>query len=66
MKKFIPLILGIIAILNVAYSLYNVAETATIFFFDVNTWVYRAFWSILGVYMLYKFFIASKEATENL
>ncbi|MGI9527036.1 MAG: hypothetical protein ACR2MS_08010 [Weeksellaceae bacterium] len=66
MKKYIPLFLGIFAVFTVAYSFSSSADTAKLLFFDVNVWIYRAFWGFLGAYMLFKFFTTPKETTENL
>ena len=43
-NKYVTLVLGIIAAINVIYSFFGNNETGTIFSFELNIWLYRLVW----------------------
>jgi hypothetical protein len=56
MNKNITLIAGIIAVAYVIYSFFGNSEYADIFGFEVNIWMFRLFWSVLAVGILYSYY----------
>ncbi|HBK72351.1 MAG TPA: hypothetical protein DDZ39_11975 [Flavobacteriaceae bacterium] len=59
MNKIIPLIIGLIAIVNVLYS-FKGSGTQAIFGIEMNVWIYRLIWSVLAVLFLYDYYKKSK------
>ncbi len=56
MKKIISLIIGIMAIAMVVYSFWNNSTTESIFGIETNIWIYRLFWSIIAIILLYDYY----------
>ncbi|MBD0777983.1 hypothetical protein HPE56_09270 [Maribacter sp. ANRC-HE7] len=52
MKKYLSLIMGILALGAVIYSFIGNAPTSKIIGMEVNIWVYRLFWCILAIGLL--------------
>lgn len=60
MNKIASILLGIIAIVNVVYSFWHYTDSNTFLGFEINVWIYRIFWSLIAVFMFYKY-IFKKE-----
>lgn len=60
MNKTINLIIGIIAAANVIYSFWSIQESAAIFGFSINIWVYRLIWALIAAFSLYSYYKARK------
>ena len=63
MKTFY-LIVGIIAVAQVLYSFWGNPDTGEIFGFEVNIWIYRLFWSVIAIPLLYGHFKRKKKPLE--
>ncbi|WP_041557732.1 MULTISPECIES: hypothetical protein [Cellulophaga] len=62
MKKYISLILGIFAFVIVVYSFFgNITEGSQILGYPVDIWVYRLFWSVLTIALLFSYRKESKK-----
>ena len=53
MNKIASIILGIIALGNVIYSFWKYSDSTEFFGFEINVWIYRIFWTLIAVKMLY-------------
>lgn len=56
MNKIIILIVAIVAIANVIYSFFGNQESISVFGFEINLWIYRLFWGVIAVLLLYDYF----------
>ena len=60
MNKTLNLIIGIIAVANVIYSFWGNQESASIFGFSINIWLYRAIWVFIAAVSLNSYYRARK------
>ena len=61
MKKTISLIIGIIAIALVIYNFIKNPINSHILGFEINVWIYRIFWGLIGFASIYDFMKTSKK-----
>ncbi len=60
MNKLISILIGLIAISNIIYSFWKNPESETLFFIDMNTWIYRIIWVLILIGISYDFFKKNK------
>ena len=68
MKKYLYLVLGILGVINVFDSFFGGDQTDNILWIEVDIWIYRLFWAIISIVLLFDFFQrkkAEKEANED-
>ncbi len=63
MNKTVSLVIGILAVINVAYSFSSNSDTQSIFGFEMNIWVYRLIWSFMAIVILYGYY--KKRTPKN-
>jgi hypothetical protein len=61
MKKYISLIVAILAGVNLVYGFVNNQESASIFGIAMNIWVYRAVWVVIGITSFLDYYKAGKK-----
>lgn len=61
MKKYVSLIIGILAIINLVYGFVSDQQTGSIFGIDMNIWVYRGVWLLIAFLSFSDFYKASKK-----
>lgn len=60
MSKIVTLIVVIIAVANVIYSFFGNSDTEQIFGFEMNIWIYRIIWIVIGIGVSYDYFKKNK------
>ena len=66
MKKYLTLAMAILGVITVIYSFFgNMSETADILGFEVNIWVYRLFWSVLAIGLIFSYVKENKKSKIN-
>jgi len=63
MNKLTSILVGLLAISNIIYSFWKNPESEHLFFFEMNTWIYRLFWILLTVVIIYNLF--NKKTTNK-
>ncbi len=48
MKKYISLIIGVLAVINIVSGLINNQEVSSIFGMEMNIWMYRGVWILIA------------------
>lgn len=62
MRGIWNLIIGLLALSNVIYKLIRCIDCRErIFGIEMNGYLYLAIWSILGIYILYRFYLDNKK-----
>ena len=50
----------IIAVANVIYSFYEKSDTEQIFGIEMNIWIYRLIWTVIGIGVYYDYYKKNK------
>ncbi|MFD0799026.1 hypothetical protein ACFQZJ_16250 [Maribacter chungangensis] len=61
MKKYISLVIGILAIINIAYGFANDQQSGSIFGIEMNIWAYRSVWAVIAIISFTDFYKATKK-----
>ena len=61
MKKYISLIVVVLAGINLVSGFINNQESASIFGVEMNIWLYRGIWILIGVVSFLDFYKATKK-----
>ena len=61
MKKYISLIVVVLAGINLVSGFINNQESASIFHVEMNIWLYRGIWVLIGVISFLDFYKATKK-----
>jgi len=64
MRKIIFIVGIVIALSNVIYSFFGMNETAKLFGFDIDIWMYRLIWLFLAVIMFKAYKKESKKRVD--
>lgn len=64
MKKIFFIVGIVIALSNVIYSFFGMNDTAKLFGFDINIWMYRLIWLFLAV-LMFKAYKKESKKTVN-
>ncbi len=64
MNKLVSILVVLLAFSNVVYSFWTNPDTEHFFGFEINTWVYRLFWTLLALGIAYNVF-NNKKTTKK-
>lgn len=62
MKKYISLVIGILAIINIVSGFLNHQESGSIFGIEMNIWAYRGVWAVIAAISFTDFYKASRKS----
>ncbi|WP_343486199.1 hypothetical protein [Allomuricauda sp. d1] len=54
--KYLNLVVGILALINVVYTFFSESETSTFFGMEISIWLYRLIWLILAALCFYGYY----------
>lgn len=61
MKKYISLVIGILAIINIVSGFVNHQGSGSIFGIEMNIWVYRGVWMLIAAISFTDFYKATRK-----
>ena len=64
MNKIASILVVLLALSNVVYSFWTNPDSERFFGFEINTWLYRLVWVLLGLGIAYNVF-NNKKATQK-
>ncbi len=62
MKKYISLIVAVLAGINLVSGFINNQESASIFGVEMNIWLYRGIWLVIGLVSFLDFYKSTKKS----
>ena len=62
MKKYISLIVAVLAGINLVSGFINNQESASIFGVEMNIWLYRGIWLFIGLVSFLDFYKSTKKS----